>query len=152
MKTGRKSDFLLLSASHPSNNQPQSYVVFLITHVRKRTGGGALRAISRLAAPLLQSCTKLHSFAYSPQNTTLPRTASTEGNGRFFVSLTGGSYQFGVRQARAEPAREKPLAFRTELNGIERRERIAGAEKYVARKEFAPKLWFWGCRTLLFAE
>ena len=46
------------------------------------TRGGALRAISCLAAPLLQSCTEVHSFAYSPQNTTLPRTASTDGNGR----------------------------------------------------------------------
>ena len=64
------------------------------------------------------------------------------------------------------PAREKPPAFRTELNGIERRERIAGVEKYaargclrwslafgyVARKEFAPKLWVWVCRTQLYAE
>ena len=46
------------------------------------TRGGALRAISCLAALLLQSCTEVHSFAYSPQNTTLPRTASTDGNGR----------------------------------------------------------------------
>ena len=36
-------------------------------------------------------------------------------------------------QARSVPARERLPAFRTELNGIERRERIAGAEKYVAR-------------------
>ena len=47
------------------------------------TRGGALRAISCLAAPLLQSCTKVHSFAYSPQNTTLPRTASADGNVAF---------------------------------------------------------------------
>ena len=42
-------------------------------------------------------------------------------------------YQFCARQARSEPARERLPAFRTELNGIERSERIAGAEKYVAR-------------------
>ena len=53
-----------------------------ITYRRKSSGGGALRAISCLAAPLLQSCTEVHSFSYSPQNTTLPRTASTDGNGR----------------------------------------------------------------------
>ena len=58
------------------------FFFFLHTYRRKMTRGGALRAISRLAAPLLQSCTKVHSFAYSPQNTTLPRTASTDGKGR----------------------------------------------------------------------
>ena len=52
------------------------------------TRGGALRAISRLAAPLLQSCTKVHSFAYSPQNTTLPRTASADGNWRFRIVVS----------------------------------------------------------------
>ena len=48
-------------------------------------------------------------------------------------ALTTGGYQFCARQARSEPARERLPAFRTELNGIERRERIAGAEKCVAR-------------------
>ena len=44
------------------------------------TRGGALRAISCLAVPLLRSCTKVHSLAYSPQNAILPRTASTDAN------------------------------------------------------------------------
>ena len=63
------------------------FFFFLHTYRRKMTRGGALRAISRLAAPLLQSCTKVHSFAYSPQNTTLPRTASADGNWRFRIRL-----------------------------------------------------------------
>jgi len=51
---------------------------------------------------------------------------------RIRALITGG-YQFCACQAHSIPARERLPAFRTELNGIERSERIAGAEKYVAR-------------------
>ena len=79
---------------------------------------------------------------------------SSKVSNSLFLFVLGGElranyrgYQFRARQARSEPALEKLPAFRTELNGVERSERIAGVEKYVARKEFAPELWFWVCRT-----
>ena len=61
--------------------------IFLYTYVRKSTRGGALRAISRLAAPLLQSRTEVRFLAYSPQNATLPRTASADGNKRYRIAV-----------------------------------------------------------------
>ena len=95
-------------------------------YVRKTTGGGALRAISRLAAPLLQSRTEVRSLAYSPQNATLPRTASADGNIRYRIAV----WWYCIRPGSSLPAvsahirqatlvrREKTAGSRTERNGV----------------------------------